>query len=82
MIIVQPPLKIDTPNLVKERSRLDKIREDMRISIPKLDSLLRNALGSQAPNKAIEMNQEQIKHVIRYLKRNESKLWLERQNGK
>lgn len=78
MMIVQPPPKIDTPNLSRERSRLDKIREGMRISIPRLDSLLRNALGSQAPSKVMELNQEQIKHVIRYLKRNESRLWLER----
>lgn len=78
LVIVKPPTKTESPNAARERGNLDRIRESMGLTIPKLNSLLRDAIGQKAPNDFGELNCGQIKHVIRYLKRNEAKLWLER----
>lgn len=50
----------------------------MRLSIPQLNSLLKNALGSNTPDDFGRLNCNQIRHVIRYLKRHEAQLLLER----
>lgn len=78
MLLIKPPVKVESPKVSRERGNLDRIRESMHITIPRLNSLLKNVLGSHAPNDFGELNCGQIKHVIRYLKRNESKLCLER----
>lgn len=78
VVMVKPPVKPESPNAARERGNLDRIRESMGLTIPKLNSLLRDAIGHKAPNNFSELNCGQIRHVIRYLKRNEAKLWLAR----
>lgn len=51
----------------------------MRLSIPKLNSLLKDSLGSKAPDDFSKLNCNQIGHVIRYLKRHEARFVLERE---
>lgn len=78
VVMIKPPVKLESPNAARERSNLDRIRESMGITIPQLNSLLKSAIGHKAPSDFGELNCGQIRHVIRYLKRNEAKLWLQR----
>lgn len=81
VVMVKPPVKLESPNLARERSNLDRIRESMGITIPQLNNLLKSAIGHKAPSDFGELNCGQTRHVIRYLKRNEAKIWLERKQN-
>ena len=82
MQFIQPPPQKETDLLdakvARERSRLDKTRQSMRLSISQLNSLLKDALGSNAPDDFSKLNCNKLRHVIRYLKRHEARLLLER----
>lgn len=63
----------------KALNRLDRLRQDMRLSIGELNSLLVNVLGSNAPGDYRLMNSSQTMHVIRYMVRSGAKILLEKQ---